>query len=329
MFELKLYASRPWVRGILSLLLAALVAASTVRAQQPVEPPPPPEPPDEGDQSVQLAANLVTLTVVVRDASGALVTDLAPKDFTITEDGKRQDVDKFYHQGEVPLRLALLFDASISIKDRLEFEKRAASRFFSDVVRPGDEAALVSVSTEWRIEQALTPSAESLTAATSRLTASGITSLYAAVQGASRNLADADGRRVIVILSDGYDTRQRESLANALEAAQRGDIVIYCISPAGAGDDQSPSGRLGAGALRRLADETGGRAFFPPIEAKLTDEAATLDAIYQRIIEELKAQYVITYYSTTSPEDKSFRSIQVAVNRPGMLVSARKGYYPK
>jgi len=329
MSEEKLLPSRSWVRGVLALLLAVLVAGPAARGQQPVEPPPPPEPPDEGDQSVQLSANLVTVTVVVRDPSGALVTDLEPKDFTIVEDGKRQDVDKFYHQGEVPLRLALLFDASISIKDRLEFEKRAASRFFADVVRPGDEASLVSVSTEWRIEQPLTASAENLTAATTRLTATGITSLYAAIQGASRSLADVDGRRVIVILSDGYDTRQKETLASALEAAQRGDIVIYCISPAGAGDDQSPSGRLGAGALRRLADETGGRAFFPPVEEKLADESATLDAIYKRIIDELKAQYVITYYSTTSPENKQFRTIQVAVNRPGMVVSARKGYYPR
>src|SRR5262249_12895074 len=158
-----------------------------------VEPPPPPEPPDEGDQSVQLSANLVPITVLVRDGSGAIVTDLAATDFTITEDGKRQDVDKFYHQGEVPLRLALLFDASISIKNRLDFEKRAASRFFSEVLRPGDQAALFSISTEWRLEQPLTGSAGALVDATDRLTASGITSLYNAIDGASKNLGAVEG----------------------------------------------------------------------------------------------------------------------------------------
>jgi Ca-activated chloride channel family protein len=329
MFEGNTVASRRWIRGLLAVMLVAIVAGSSAVAQQRVEPPPPPEPPDEGDQSVELAANLVTLTVVVRDASGALVTDLEPADFTITEDGRRQDVDKFFHQGEIPLRLALLFDASISIKDRLDFEKRAAARFFADVLRPGDEASLVSISTEWRIEQPLTTSAVALTEATSRLTAAGITSLYGAVDGASKSLGEAQGRRVLVVLSDGYDTRQRESLAGALEAAQRSDAVIYCISPSGAGDDQSPAGRIGASALRRLADETGGRAFFPPIEEKLSHEAAALDDIYKKIIEELKAQYVITYYSTTSSADKGFRTIHVSVNRPGLTVSARKGYYPK
>ena len=317
------------VRGLAILLVFFVLAAASVRAQQPIEPPPPPEPPDEGDQSVELAANLVTVTVVARDASGALVTDLTPADFKITEDGRRQDVDRFYHQGEVPLRLALLFDASISIKDRLDFEKRAASRFFTEVLRPGDQAALFSVSTDWRLEQPLTGSAGALVDATDRLAAAGITALYGAIQGASKNLGAVEGRRVLVVLSDGYDTKNRETLAATLETAQRNDAVIYCISPAGAGDDQSPSGRIGAEALHRLAEETGGHAFFPPIEEKLSHETATLDAIYRQIIEELQAQYVLTYYSTTASEDKRFRTIRVEVDRPGVTVSARKGYYAK
>lgn len=317
------------LRGFAVFLIFVALAGASARGQQRVEPPPPPEPPDEGDQSVELAANLVTVTVVVRDALGALVTDLTPADFTISEGGKRQDVDRFYRQGEVPLRLALLFDASISIKDRLAFEKRAAERFFSQVLRPGDQAALFSVSTEWRVEQPLTGSAGALVDATERLKASGITALYGAVQGASKNLGAVDGRRVLVILSDGYDTRQRETLAATLEAAQRGDVVIYCISPAGAGDDLSASGKVGGETLRRLADETGGRAFFPPIEVKPYLEAEALDAIYRQILEELQAQYVLTYYSTTPSDDQRFRTIHVTVDRPGVKVSARKGYYAK
>jgi Ca-activated chloride channel family protein len=223
----------------------------------------------------------------------------------------------------------MLFDASISIKERLDFEKRAAERFFSQVLGPGDQAALFSVSTEWRIEQPLTGSAGALVDSTARLRASGITALYSAVQGASKYLGDVDGRRVLVVLSDGYDTRQRETLAATLEAAQRNDVVIYCISPSGAGDDQSASGRIGGEALRRLADETGGRAFFPAIEVKPYLEAAALDAIYRQILEELQAQYVLTYYSTTPSDDQRFRPIKVTVDRPGVTVSARKGYYAK
>src|SRR3954468_18857309 len=91
------------VRALAVLLVTAALAGAGTRAQQRIDVPPPPEPPDEGDQSVELSANLVTVTVVVRDSTGALVTDLAPDDFSIYEEGKRQDVDKFFHQGEVPL----------------------------------------------------------------------------------------------------------------------------------------------------------------------------------------------------------------------------------
>lgn len=325
--------SIPALIRVLAILLAVgAFAGVSVRAQQQrpqIEVPPPPEPPDEGDQSLDLAANLVTVTVVVRDPSGALVTDLTPDEFAVFEDGKRQDVDRIARQGEVPLRLALLFDASISIKKRLDFEKRAAERFFTSVLRPGDQAALISISTDWRLEQPLTGSAGALVDATERLTAAGITSLYGSIQGASKHLGASDGRRVIVLLSDGYDTKARETLANALEAAQRSDIVIYSISPSGAGDDLSASGKIGGEALRKLTDDTGGRAFFPPLEAKPADEAATLDDIYSRITAELQAQYVLTYYSPAPTEDKAFRTIRVAVTRPGVTVSARKGYYPK
>lgn len=320
---------RRLARALAVLLVAMALAGSGARAQQRIDVPPPPEPPDEGDQSVELSANLVTVTVVARDATGALVTDLTADDFAIYEEGKRQDVDKFFRQGEVPLRLALLFDASISVKDRIDFEKRAASRFFTSVLRPGDKAALVSISTDWRIEQPLTGSAGALVDATSRLVAGGITSLYGAIQGASKNLGAVEGRRVLVVLSDGYETKKPESFAETLETAQRNDAVIYCISPAGAGDDQSPAGKIGAETLKKFADDTGGRAFFPPIEEKLTHETATLDAIYKRITEELQAQYVITYYSSTPSEDKRFREIRVEVKRPGVTVSARKGYYAK
>jgi Ca-activated chloride channel family protein len=320
---------RRLARATAVLVVTAALAGAGARAQQPVDVPPPPEPPDEGDQSVELSANLVTVTVVVRDSTGALVTDLTPGDFVIYEEGKRQDVDKFYRQGEVPLRLALLFDASISVKDRIDFERRAAARFFTSVLRPGDQAALVSISTEWRIEQPLTGSAGALVDATTHLVASGITSLYGAIQGASKSIGESEGRHVLVVLSDGYETKKPESFAETLETAQRNDVVIYCISPAGAGDDQSPAGKIGADTLKRFADDTGGRAFFPPIEEKLSHETATLDAIYKRIIEELQAQYVITYYSSTPSEDKRFRTIRVDVKRPGVTVSARKGYYAK
>lgn len=334
-------------RVLLLLMLTALVAGVPASAQQSgdgkerprwVIPPPPPEPeisepepepqPEHDSGSLELSANLVTITVTVRTPDGQLVTDLAPEDFKVYEEDVPQDVDQLYRQGEIPLRLALLFDSSLSIRNRLEFEKRAASRFFSYIIGAGDRAALVSVSSVWRVEQPLTGSVGALVDSLEKLQAEGITQLYSAVQGSAKYLGETEGRRVIVLLSDGFDTSGRNELPQTLEAAQRSDVVIYAISPFGGGEETNTAARVGATTLRQLSAQTGGVAFFPPIEPDPKREAAALDAIYRRLAEELRAQYVLTYYSTT-PKDGSFRNLRVAVNRPGVSVSARKGYYAK
>jgi Ca-activated chloride channel family protein len=288
------------------------------------------EPPaDQEETSVELSANLVNIVVVVRDRSGALVTNLTPADFAVYEESTLQEVDQIFRQGEVPLRLALLFDASLSIKKRLDFEQRAASRFFTAVLKPGDQAALISVSNQWRLEQPLTDSAAALVGAMEKLEAKGTTALFGAIKGASEHLGTVEGRRVMVILSDGYDTSAKGTLRDALEFAQRSDVVIYAISPSGAGNATNATARIGAEALRQLCEDTGGVAFFPPVEVKPYREAAALDAIYNRLIEELRAQYVLTYYSKSPSGDGRYRTLRVEVKRPNVTVSARKGYYAK
>lgn len=323
------------VRSIVSALASlALFACLAPAAQRPNgTPPPPPEPaaPQQEEKSteqVELTANLVTVTLVVRDADGNLVTSLDPKDFAVFEDGAPQQIDRIAKTEQVPLRLALLFDASISVKERLEFEKRAAARFFGDVLGPKDQGSLYSVSTDWKQEQALTASPAALESALARLDADGITSLYGAIVGASAYLGSTEGRRVVVVLSDGYDTAGTTTLDQTLASAQRSDVVIFGISPAGTGGSVTPAARIGAGALRRLADETGGVAFFPTVERDRDREASQLDDIYRRVVEELRAQYVLTFYSD-APRDGRFHDLRVDLKRPGLTVTARKGYYAK
>ena len=130
----------------------------------------------------------------------------------------------------------------------------------------------------------------------------------------------------MVLLSDGYDTSGKNQLPQTLEEAQKADVVIYAISPFGLGESINVAARVGSETLRRLTTETGGVAFFPPIERDQRLEGEALDRIYSRLVEELRAQYVLTYYST-SPKDGSFRTLKVDVTRPGLKVSARKGYY--
>jgi Ca-activated chloride channel family protein len=328
-------SKRVLLRFFALMALISLVPIPSPAQQRRPPPPPPPQlfpedvPENQESGSVELSANLVNITVVVRDPSGALVTDLNPADFVVYEDGVRQDVDEVFQQGEIPLKLALLFDASTSVRTRLDFEKRAASHFFSAALKPGDQAALFSVASDWKLEQPLTESPATLTQAMQRLEARGTTALFGAVQGASKYLGDIEGRRVLVALSDGYDTVQRETFAATLETAQKNDVVIYGISPAGSGQATSSSAVRGAGWLRQLCDQTGGVAFFPPVEVDREREAAALEAIYNQLIEELRAQYVLTYYTKSQGASGQFRTLRVEVKRPGLTVRARKGYYAK
>lgn len=326
---------RSAIHTTLFACLLAILPGATVVAQRIEIPPPPPDPleheppPPEEDEQVELSANLVTVIVTVRDSAGALVTDLNPSDFVVYEDGKPQEIDQFFRQDELPLRLALLFDSSLSIKKRLDFERLAAARFFTAALRPGDQAALVSVSTEWKLEQDLTGSPSELQTALGRLEAEGITALNNAIDGTARRLGAVDGRRVMVLLSDGYDTANKLTLDDALAAAQRSDVVVYAIStngPAASGDRMA---KIGESALKTVCEQTGGIAFFPPIESDPARESASLDAFYQRLINELRAQFVLTYYSTSPPADGQYRNVRVEVKRPGLSVTARKGYYGK
>lgn len=308
------------IRSRASLVLFVLAALSLpARGQEP----------DGDDTPLEISANLVTITVVVRDASGALVTDLAKDDFVVYEEGKRQEIDQVLREGEVPLRLAFLFDASKSVSERLDYAKRAATGFFTAALKPGDRFALYSVSSQVKREQAFTGSAGVLVDSLGGLGAEGRTAFHDSVRMAADDLAAEEGRRVIVALTDGYDTSSRATFPAALEAAQRADAVVYAISPAGTGDALSAHAKIGLENLRRLAADTGGVAFFPPVELKRWQEEQTLDAIYKRITEELRAQMVITYYSTSSPQADGFHDLKIEVRRPGLTVAARKGFYDR
>jgi Ca-activated chloride channel family protein len=330
-------------RSVRLLAVAALVAAvwaSPVRpaagaqggqggAREVVGPPQAPAG-DEGHE-IELSSNLVTLIVVVRDATGALVRDLKPQDFVVYEDDVPQEIDRVYRQQELPLRLALLFDASLSVQKRIDFERRAADRFFASALRPGDQAALVSISTSPRLEQGLTSSPAQLASATARLKAEGVTSLFMGIDLAAKTLLVSEGRRVIVILSDGNDTGSWLSAKEALESAQRADAVIYAIGTSGTMGTATPTPleRKGRETLGALCAQTGGSAFFPPADSDRAREAAALDEAYAKLLDEIRAQNVLTYYSSIPSSRSAFRRLRVEAKPHGLSVLARSGYYGK
>jgi Ca-activated chloride channel family protein len=335
------------------LLLSAFCLLPSVFSQsgRPTPPPPKPQPPSsaqgqrpvsapsdetrprrttdqpQDEKPLKLKADLVTVITSVTDAAGNQINDLAQRDFEVYEDNALQDIAGFYREGQIPLRLIFLFDTSSSIRHRFEFEQRAAAQFFRNVVRPGDQAALMSVSTESKIELQFTPDVEQLITALGQLKPQGATALYDGMITAARYLRPSEGRHVMVVLSDGTDTVSTSTLAQALTEAQRSDMAIYAVHSTGVAPSASVQDLAGEFVMKAMCEDTGGRAFFPPIYEDQKKETRDLDEIYKRLAAEVRAQFVLTYYSKSEAKPGTFKPIRVEVKRPGVQVRARRGYY--
>jgi Ca-activated chloride channel family protein len=337
---------------ITSLLILFLIPIAFGQSGRQTPPPPKPQPPPQAqgrrpvttkadetrprrvdevaqdEKPLKLKADLVTVITSVTDAAGNQVNDLTQRDFDVYEDNTPQDIAGFYREDQIPLRLIFLFDTSGSIRHRFDFEKRAAAQFFKYLLRSGDKAALMSVSSESKIELALTPDVEQLVNALDQLKPQGATALYDGMILAARHLRPADGRHIMVVLTDGTDTVSTASLAQALTEVQKSDAIIYGVHSTGVAPSASVQDLAGEFALKAMCEDTGGRAFFPPIFEDQKKEARDLDEIYKRLAAEVRAQFVLTYYSKGETRAPSFRAIRVEVKRPGLQVRARRGYYP-
>jgi Ca-activated chloride channel family protein len=280
----------------------------------------------QDERPVKLSANLVTVLASVSNTAGGVVTDLSKEDFAVFEDDKRQEVSGFYREDQMPLRLVFLFDTSSSIRTRFDFERRAAGIFFKQVLRPGDQVAIFSVGSDPKLEIGLSSEPGALSSTLERLQPGGATALYGATLDAAKLLQGTIGRHVIVVLSDGEDTSSPNSLASALNAVQRSDSVIYCVHSMGVLASDNPYPLSGEAVLKSLSLETGGLAFFPPINSDRKKEVRDLDEIYRRIAADIKGQYLLTYYSNAN-HDGRFRAIRLQMSRPDLNVRARRGYY--
>lgn len=187
----------------------------------------------QDDKPIRLSADLVTVLITVTDLRGNLVTDLTKDDFEVYENDARQDIAGLYKEEEKALRLVFLFDTSTSIRSRFDFEKRAAAQFFRQVLRPNDEAAIMSVATSAKLESGFSPNLEKLVNTLDRIEVGGATALYQAADEAARYLGKTPGRHVILVLSDGVDTASGNTLAQALKEVQKSDVVAYTIHSMG------------------------------------------------------------------------------------------------
>jgi Ca-activated chloride channel family protein len=285
------------------------------------------EEPQQDDTPIKLSASLITVITSVTDTAGNQINDLAQNDFEIFEDNTPQDIAGFYREDQMPLRLIFLFDTSSSIRHRFDFEQRAAAQFFKQVMRPGDQGAIMSVSTDPKLESQFTSDVDKLVNTLANLKPEGATSLYSAMIEAAKYIRPSEGRHVMVVLSDGTDTSSSATLAQALTEVQKSDAVIYAVHSTGIAPSANVQDLAGEFVLKAMCEDTGGRAFFPPIYQEQKKEIRDLDEIYKRVAAEVRAQFVLTYYSKGGAKPNTFRAVRVAVKRPGLQVRSRRGYY--
>src|SRR5215470_7263655 len=292
----------------------------------------PPQQSGSGD-IIRINSDLVNVVVTLGGRPLNASLDLKPEDFEILEDGAPQEVANFSRNADQPLKMVMLFDTSYSVIQRLSFERRAAARFFERVIRPQDRAAVFSVSTDVVVLQEFTNKTPLLVDATRQLKAQGATSLYDAIYLASDYLKPAEGRRVIVIISDGGDTTSGKGLLESLAQAQKSDSVIFAIFTGNPWPSENLRDLAAERALESLTKETGGELFKPRLfdgrTGEESDDASLkeLDRTFTDLAERLRTQYVLGFYSTNEKRDGSFRKLDVRIKKPNYVARARTGYY--
>jgi Ca-activated chloride channel homolog len=278
------------------------------------------------DQVEEVA--LVNLFVVVRDAAGNYVQDLAREDLRLWENGRPQRIERFGTERR-PLNVALVLDSSLSMQGSKMDAARQSALGFLDALEPGDEAVVIAFGDDVQVLQELTSDRRALADAVRRVEAKGGTALYDAVWRASNLLAGLDGRRVLVLLSDGQDMAESglepgslHTLDESLERALRSEVMIF---PIGFGRNLHEEldfyrRRTLTDILGQLADRTGGRLL-------LQSRPGQLRRTFQEIVEDLRRQYFLAYVSDDPRRDGTWREIRLAATRPGLQVTVRKGYY--
>src|SRR5437879_251977 len=316
--------------------LARAPAASSVSAQEPAQ---------KSNETIISVVNLVDVLFTVLNRRNKLVPELEKGDFKIWDDKAPQEIRYFSKQTDLPLRIGMLLDTSNSIRDRIKFEQDASTNFLFSVLRHNkDEAFVMTFDDEPQIIQSFTGDAGALRDQITKTRAGGGTAIYDAIYDACvkelshppRPPGDQPDvvRRVMILISDGEDNLSNHTRADAIEMAQRTSVVIYTISTSTqwvslSQTDPNKTGDRkyhltdGDKILQELAEETGGRAFFPY-------HVDDLDQSFQDIGDELRNQYSIAYLPTNYILDGRYHKIRIEVpDHKGYQVRARRGYFAR
>ena len=266
---------------------------------------------------------LVRLLATVKDSHGRSVGDLKKEEFTVYENGVAQEIKLFERHSAQPLSVALLIDTSGSTAKDFQQEKESIARFLKALTREGNPDDGVSLfAFNWQVEQVVdfTRNAAAIERRLRNLKPEAGTSLYDAIYLAAEQIEEREGRHVMVVVTDGADTVSTRRFPDALEALHRTDSVLYSIVIMPITND---AGRAlgGEHALQMLSAGTGGRVFLPTL-------GASMDQAFDDILRELRTQYLIGYYpQNVKPTKERFHTVQVKVDRPGLRVVTRTGYF--
>jgi Ca-activated chloride channel homolog len=275
----------------------------------------------QDDKPLRLDVKLVSLFVNVTDQKGAIIGGLTKDDFKLTEDGRPQTIQVFERQSEMPLNLTLAIDTSSSTyKDRY-IEQQAAKKFVHAMMRPQDQMSVIEFDTFVTELTGFTNKVALIDHGLDHMRGEGGTALYDAIYAGSQALGKKDGRKVLVLVTDGGDTVKNSTYNDALEQALRNEVMIYSIIDvpiaASAGRDLG-----GEHALITLSEQTGGKHFYV--------DAGGLDKAFAQVSDDLRTQYLLGYYPKNQEPGRPFHRIEVTVPRASaesFNIRHKTGYY--
>jgi Ca-activated chloride channel family protein len=264
---------------------------------------------------------LVNIFVNVTDQNGSIVGGLTRDDFAVFEDGRPQEISIFERQSERPLNIALAIDTSGSVHKDMSEESGAAKRFVHAILRPQDQMSVLQFATTVRVLTPFTNKVSAIDRSLDRLQPDWSSAVYDAICQGSTMLGDKEGRKVLVIVSDGDDTAKNSTYAQALEAALRNEVMIYSLIDvpieASAGRDTG-----GEHALITLAEQTGGKHFYV--------SEGGLDKAFARVSDDLRTQYLIGYYPHHQVPGTNFHRVTITIPRAAadeFNIRNKTGYY--
>ena len=305
--------------AVFILMLAPILARGQASASSN-----PPRPTTGDDSTIRVNVRLVNVFTTVTDSRGAPISDLSKADFKVFEDGVPQTISVFDRESELPLSIVMEIDTSESTRRDLKLETASAKRFVHSILRPQDRLSIFQVSEDILQLTRYTADIKSIESAIDNLQKGAGTSLYDGIYLGADTLINRQGRKVMVLITDGGDTTSAATYNSALRRAQEAEAIVYSIIvvPVAADAGRNTGGEH---ALIQISKDTGGKYYY-------AESIEQLDQAFRQVSQELRTQYLIAYYPNRRVSDSPFRRITVEVNKKDdegepLQVRHRAGYY--